>query len=263
MANHPALEAIDDPDYVTRLAERRRGRRRQLAVVLLVFCLLILATGWKTVQHLVASSWLGSNHYRVIWGASGRSWLTGGFTSVKYLQRNDMSLNSQRVSELSRLPLLHRVEELDLSTAFGLSDNDLVILDQLRLLRDLNISRAKQSMYVPENPVRLTDATLARLESLKNLERLYLNRQGITDVGVAAHLAGLVHLEELELRETPITDASLEVFQKLTRLQSLDVSGTKISAEALAKFEAARPEVRVIHEDPVASEIPQPSRPKR
>ena len=66
-------------------------------------------------------------------------------------------------------------------------------------------------MAQPES-TKVTDAGLANLEPLANLETLSLATTKITDAGLA-HLAGLGKLSELDLSFTKTTAAGVKKFQ--------------------------------------------------
>jgi hypothetical protein len=262
VATEISVEALDDPIEAAYLAGRRKARRRVLVVILTTLGLVILSLAWKAGQHLVVASWLEANHYRVSWGIDPSNRNLGGGTSVKgvphYWSIND---NSARNADLKYLTSLHRVEGLDLSLSVGLIDTDLAILDRLTALQSLNLDRSRTPAWINiDYPGYLTDATLSRIKGLRNLEELNLGSQPITDAGLA-NLRGLGQLQYLELRKTEITDAGLEHLKALPRLKSLDLTGTKVTAREIQKFEAARPDVKVIA-DPESTAIPTLVSPK-
>ncbi|MDO4570790.1 MAG: hypothetical protein Q4D38_10425, partial [Planctomycetia bacterium] len=80
---------------------------------------------------------------------------------------------------------------------------------------------------------RITDAGLAHLAGLTNLESLDLGWTKITDAGLA-HLAGLTNLDWLELRDTNITDPGLAHLAGLTNLNQLGLENTNITDAGLA-----------------------------
>jgi hypothetical protein len=79
---------------------------------------------------------------------------------------------------------------------------------------------------------RVTDADLAQLEELKQLQLLDLNSTGITDEGLV-YLKGLAQLKSLNLGGTKVTDAGVEHVKGLPRLQLLWLSGSKVSDAGL------------------------------
>ena len=58
-----------------------------------------------------------------------------------------------------------------------------------------------------------TDAGVAHLQGLPNLERLDLRRTGVTDAGLA-HLKGLTKLAVIDLGGTPVTDTGVRELQR-------------------------------------------------
>lgn len=92
--------------------------------------------------------------------------------------------------------------------------------------------------------VPVTDDQLEQLAGLTGLKRLELSasQRGITDAGVA-RLAGLTDLEVLVLREAPLTDAGLESLQGLTRLKRLDATGTQLTDAGMARLAVAFPQL--------------------
>ncbi len=83
----------------------------------------------------------------------------------------------------------------------------------------------------------VTDADLAHLAGLTNLEGLYLSGTQVTDAGLA-HLAGLTNLQELDLGNTQVTDAGLAHLAGLTNLVELYLTNTQVTdagVEALRK----------------------------
>jgi hypothetical protein len=77
---------------------------------------------------------------------------------------------------------------------------------------------------------RITNAGLARIEHLSNLQQLFLNR---TDVSDLASIRKLTKLTHLYLDDTRITDEKLAPIKNLADLYSLDLSFTKVSDSGL------------------------------
>ena len=86
---------------------------------------------------------------------------------------------------------------------------------------------------------KVTDAGLARLETMPNLTRLHLERTAITDTGLAC-LARLGSLEFLDLYGTAVTDAGLEQLQKLPQLKRLYLWQTGVTPAGAKAFAEAR-----------------------
>jgi hypothetical protein len=116
----------------------------------------------------------------------------------------------------------------------NLTDDGLGDIELLPQLKSLRLSDSQ-----------ITDAGLKHLEALSQLENLVLDTRGITDVGLE-HLKRLAKLQRLILPMTPqITDAGLVHLKDLTRLELLNVRGTAITVEAVAKFKKLLPECEI------------------
>lgn len=83
--------------------------------------------------------------------------------------------------------------------------------------------------------MRATDAALQVVESLGQLESLYLTDCDVTDAGLG-RLSGLHWLTSLSLDGTRITDAGLEHLKGLGRLESLGLSGTRVTDAGLEQL---------------------------
>jgi Leucine-rich repeat (LRR) protein len=88
-------------------------------------------------------------------------------------------------------------------------------------------------------------ASIAELQRQTSLVSFSLNRGACTDADVIP-LAALPKLTMVDLSELGITDATLDAFaQDAPRLGWLDVKKTDVTATGVARFHAARPEVRL------------------
>lgn len=94
------------------------------------------------------------------------------------------------------------------------TDASLALLRGLTHLKRLNLASA-----------RITDAALVNLKELTQLEYLSLHETQITDAALV-HLRGLTSLRELSLAGTKITDTGLESLRELKRLEILDIHHT-------------------------------------
>jgi Leucine-rich repeat (LRR) protein len=93
---------------------------------------------------------------------------------------------------------------------------------------------------------RVTDASLAHLAKLPNLQVLVLAQTSITDAGMV-HLAQLTNLEELHLAGTKVTDAGLNRLRSLKKLRTLDKGPT--TAARLEEFRRAMPQCEIKPDD--------------
>ncbi len=94
----------------------------------------------------------------------------------------------------------------------------------------------------------ITDAGLAQIGQLENLEQLRLASSQVTDAGME-HLAGLTKLRFLHLLDAPITDAGLDRLHGLTQLESLYLDHTQVTDAGLARLVEALPQVHLHIDD--------------
>lgn len=87
---------------------------------------------------------------------------------------------------------------------------------------------------------KVTDAGLASLAKMSNLERLHLENTAITDGGLA-QLSGLTKLEYLNIYGTKTTDAGIAKLATNKALKKLYVWQTGVTAEGAKKLQAAVP----------------------
>ena len=93
----------------------------------------------------------------------------------------------------------------------------------------------KVRVAVLKNPSAMTDEMMAHFAGLDKLDNLELRDAPITDAGLE-QLAGLENLDRLILSGTGITDAGLVHLEGLTNLDTLDVTGTKVTEDAAEEF---------------------------
>jgi hypothetical protein len=112
----------------------------------------------------------------------------------------------------------------------GTDDADLRIISGLRSVREVNLA----------GDSTVTDAGLAVVAGLPNLERLTVGSPNVTDAGIA-HLAGATRLIALQLENcTGITDAGLDHLACLKNLQVLSLAGTRVTDAGVAKLHGAQ-----------------------
>ncbi len=134
-------------------------------------------------------------------------------------------------------------------------------------LKDLNQFPELKRLYLSP---KITDAGLAHIKGLTQLELLYLKGSQVTDQGLAllaglaslekldlsgtkvtsaglVHLKGLTSLKLLRLARTGVRDEGLENLYNLKDLTLLDLGGTKIRKESLEALRKALPDTRVDH----------------
>jgi len=90
----------------------------------------------------------------------------------------------------------------------------------------------------------ITDDGLAALSRFTQIRRLHLERTAIGDRGVES-IASLPELDYLNLYGTLITDAALETLQRAPKLRELYLWRSGVSAQGVAQFRLACPNVTV------------------
>jgi hypothetical protein len=100
---------------------------------------------------------------------------------------------------------------------------------------------------------QVTDAALPHLAGLNNLERLCLGDTVVTDSGLA-HLAALKNLVSLRLDGTKITDTGLAHLAALQELQTLDVHNTQVTDRGLAQVAALKNLQTLVLDDTVVTD---------
>lgn len=93
-----------------------------------------------------------------------------------------------------------------------------------------------QGLSVDLSATMVTDAELAHLVVLAELESLNLGYTDITDARLA-HLEGLTKLGSLDLSFSDVTDAGLPHLEGMTELARLNLSATAITAAGLVHLE--------------------------
>ena len=90
----------------------------------------------------------------------------------------------------------------------------------------------------------VTDAGLAHLKGMVNLENLHLGNAQMTDAGLA-EIEGLTNLRFLSLDHTWVTDAGLVHLQGMAKLRQLTLAGTPVTAAGAASLRQALPRLGI------------------
>jgi hypothetical protein len=90
----------------------------------------------------------------------------------------------------------------------------------------------------------LSDDDLKVIGQLPELTRLRLEKNNITDAGIA-HLKGLTHLESLNLYDTKVTDASIDLIAALPALKKVYLWQTEVSQDGVEALRSKRPEMMI------------------
>ncbi|GAB3565419.1 ribonuclease inhibitor [Spirosoma luteolum] len=134
------------------------------------------------------------------------------------------------------LPLATGQNQLEVSAVNNRTFNDAQAAALLRL-RD-------QLVWLKLGSTELTDAGLAVVGQLKNLQKLQLQHTRITDAGLA-RLADLPNLEYLNLYGTATSDAGLASLARLPRLKTLYLWQTNVTEQGIARLQKAQPKLTI------------------
>lgn len=137
----------------------------------------------------------------------------------------------------SLMPLAQDTEQLRLSVInatdkFG--DKELALLEPI----------AVQIVWVDLARSQITDAGLATLAKMNNLERLHLENTKVTDAGLAS-LAGLQALEYINIYGTKTTDAGIAKLESAKGLKKLFVWQTGVTQAGAKALEGKVPGLKV------------------
>ena len=116
-----------------------------------------------------------------------------------------------------------------------MADADLACLTHFPHLRKLTVA---------VNDPRITDAGLASIQGLTQLQQLTLMEPNVTDAGLV-FLNGLTQLQRLALRTPKITDAGLVNLKGLTQLQTLDLIDANVTDAGVADLQRALPNCEI------------------
>jgi Leucine Rich repeat len=131
------------------------------------------------------------------------------------------------------LAMFPRLDTLAIDCVLDVTDARLARLDSLTDIECLGLERCS-----------ITDAGMVNIARHHHLSTLRLNDTQITDSGLVC-LAGLVDLERLELRGTAITDVGVEHLKKLSELRNLDIRDTKITDSGMQDLKRTIPGLTV------------------
>jgi hypothetical protein len=158
-----------------------------------------------------------------------------GFKKLVNLHLNNTQITDEALASLSELKEL---KTLGLDDCLGINGSGLRFLGGCKELSGLDL-----------NGCPIDPANLKHLEQLEALRQLNLGRTHLTNKDLAA-LKPLKKLDRLSLRDNPgITDEGagddpnnpIGILMELKDLSSLDLTGTRISQEGIARLRKALP----------------------
>jgi hypothetical protein len=138
------------------------------------------------------------------------------------------------IGRMHEFKVFDRVSKASLDIAI-VTDADIAYLSRLRNLEYLSFSRTA-----------ITDRGLANLSGLTNLKYLSLSESAVTDAGMA-HLSELASLRSLYLFNTEVTDGGLPHLRRLSSLRHLGLNGTKVTEMGIEELKKALPQCRISH----------------
>ncbi|KAG2244336.1 hypothetical protein Bca52824_093836 [Brassica carinata] len=107
---------------------------------------------------------------------------------------------------------------LNLSDCPRINNSTIWPITGLTCLKELDLSRCS----------KVTDAGIKHLQSVVNLEKLWISQTGVKEAGISL-LASLKKLSLLDLGGLPVTDHNLSSLQVLTNLEYLDIWGSNVT----------------------------------
>lgn len=146
------------------------------------------------------------------------------FRNVSVLSLHNCQLSEAGLSHLRRVPTLKSLilAKCDVTDAAG------DILKDLPQLGELELKETK-----------ITDASVLKLGAMTKLNYLGLSHTSVGDAGIEV-LGKLTNLHSLDLSHTGLTDEGLDQFPRLLpKLYFLNIDGTKVTAEGVARFRTA------------------------
>ena len=150
--------------------------------------------------------------------------------------------DAKAVEELKKagllvLPLSKEQNQLEVSAVNmrAFSDGQAALLPKI----------ADQIVWLKLGDTEITDATLAQVSKLKNLQKLHLEQTRITDAGLK-QLKDLPYLEYLNLYGTAITDAGLKQLAGMKSLKTVYFWQTKVTEQQVAELKKTMPNVEFV-----------------
>lgn len=199
--------------------------------------------GFRVVRRAIASTpaakILNSDRRVAEWALDRRGsvWLDG--QDREYLTSADLPNRSFKTTLIQFLDLRAGLDDDSLKNLIGLESLKRFTLFDNRRVTDAGIAHLKQLPnleYLDLRNTRMTDGGLKHFAAMNRLETLVLEGSQFTDNGVE-HLDGCQHLRALQLRLPQLTDQGLPRIQSLSRkLRILEIGGSQVSDAGLAQL---------------------------
>jgi serine/threonine protein kinase len=150
----------------------------------------------------------------------------GRLANLKALRLSDTGVTDAGLAPLGALKSLESLR----MTGNQIDGSGLAALAGCKSLRELNLHKCE----------RLGDSALPIIAEIRSIEHLNLEFTGVTSEGLL-HLTKLSKLRRLCLTGMRVDDLAVPHLARLEHLMWLELGGTKITAEAIAKLQAALP----------------------
>ncbi|MCX6214850.1 c-type cytochrome domain-containing protein [Spirosoma sp.] len=157
--------------------------------------------------------------------------------TMKVPAANPKVIDELKKLNLLVLPLSKEQNQLEVSAVNARSFTDAQATELPKL--------SNQIVWLKLGDTEVTDAALAQVAKLKNLQKLHLEETKVTDAGLK-QLKGLAYLEYINLYGTAVTDAGLAELAELKSLKTVYLWQTKVSEEGIARLKTALPKLEVI-----------------
>lgn len=146
------------------------------------------------------------------------------FRNVSVLSLRNCQISEAGLNSLRRVPTLRSL----VLTKCNVTDAAGDILKDLTQLQELGL-----------NETGITDGTVLKLGALTKLNYLGLSHTAVGDAGIV-EFGKLTSLHSLDLSHTGLTDKGLDKLPGLVpRLYFLNIDGTKVTPEGVARFRTA------------------------
>ncbi|MFD1142263.1 c-type cytochrome domain-containing protein [Larkinella insperata] len=156
--------------------------------------------------------------------------------TMKLPAADPKAVDELRKTGLLILPLSKEQNQLEVSAvnARTFSDAQATALPKL----------SQQIVWLKLGDTEISDATLAQVAQLKNLQKLHLEQTKVTDAGLK-NLKSLPYLEYLNLYGTAVTDAGLKELAGMKNLKTVYLWQTKVTDAGVAELKRTMPNLEV------------------
>ncbi|MFC5412986.1 c-type cytochrome domain-containing protein [Larkinella bovis] len=156
--------------------------------------------------------------------------------TMKLPAADPKAIEELRKAGLLVLPLSKEQNQLEVSAVNARTFNDAKATALPKL--------SQQIVWLKLGDTDVTDATLAQVAQLKNLQKLHLEQTSVTDAGLK-NLKNLPYLEYLNLYGTAVTDAGIKELAGLKNLKTVYLWQTKVTDAGVAELKKSLPNLEI------------------